>query len=94
VPATVMHSILGSLGGALSVAAAVGGARGAELAHAARAAFMSGNELALAVGAAAAIGAALLVLAALPTRTTDRPPEDDLGARPGPPAEEVVASQH
>src|SRR5271166_5373912 len=47
-PAAATQAILGSLGGALAVAARAGGAAGALLAHAARAAFMSGNEIALA----------------------------------------------
>jgi Na+/melibiose symporter-like transporter len=83
VPTTVTHAILGSLGGALTVAATVGGARGAALAHAARAAFMSGNEVSLAVGAAIALGAVLLVLAPLPSRTPDLPPD------PNPPVPKV-----
>jgi len=70
VPAAAMHAILGSLGGALTVAATAGGATGALLAQAARAAFMSGNGAALAAGAAAALGGALLVLTGLPSRTS------------------------
>ncbi len=69
-PAAVTHTILGSLGGALAVAGTAGGARGALLAHAARAAFMSGNGTALATGAAAALGGALLVLTCLPSGTS------------------------
>ena len=68
VPAAAAHTILGSLGGALAVAAHAGGAAGALLAYAARAAFMSGNEIALAVGAAVALGGAVLVIARLPSR--------------------------
>jgi Flp pilus assembly protein TadB len=41
------------------------------LAHAARAAFMSGNHLAIGAGALVAAAAALVVLAALPARTRD-----------------------
>jgi EmrB/QacA subfamily drug resistance transporter len=70
VPAAAAHAILGSLGGALAVADAAGGATGALLAQAARAAFMSGNQTALAVGAAVALGGALLMLARLPSRTS------------------------
>jgi EmrB/QacA subfamily drug resistance transporter len=80
VPAAATHAILGSLGGALTVAGRAGGLAGALLAQAARAAFMSGNQVALAVGAAAAVGGACLVLALLPsrphmpdTRSTARP---------------------
>jgi len=68
-PAAAAHAILGSLGGALTVAAKVGGGTGALLAQAARAAFMSGNQTALAVGAAVALAGALLMLARLPSRT-------------------------
>ena len=68
VPAAAANTILGSLGGALAVAAHAGGAAGALLAYAARAAFMSGNEIALAVGSAVALGGAVLVIARLPSR--------------------------
>jgi EmrB/QacA subfamily drug resistance transporter len=68
VPAPVAHTILGSLGGALAVAASVGGATGALLARAARTAFMSGNGVSLAVGAIVALGGAVLVLVALPSQ--------------------------
>ena len=67
VSAAVTNTILGSLGGALAVAHGAGGATGALLAHAARAAFMSGNEASLAVGAIVALGGAVLVLACLPS---------------------------
>jgi EmrB/QacA subfamily drug resistance transporter len=70
----VLHTITGSLGGALGVAAAVGGLLGSLLAHAARAAFMSGVHLSLGTGALVAGAAALLVLVALPSRTR---PEDE-----------------
>jgi hypothetical protein len=68
VPASVAPTILGSLGGALAVAASVGGSTGVLLAHAARTAFMSGNEVSLAVGGAASLAGVILVLAALPSR--------------------------
>ena len=68
VPEPVLHTITGSLGGALGVAAALGGALGALLAHTARAAFMSGVHLSLGLGALVAFAAALLVLGALPSR--------------------------
>jgi hypothetical protein len=70
VPAAAAHTILGSLGGALAVAAHAGGVAGALLAYTARAAFMSGTEIALAVGAAVALGGAVLVIARLPSRAT------------------------
>jgi EmrB/QacA subfamily drug resistance transporter len=69
VPAAATHAILGSFGGALSVAADAGGSAGALLAHAARAAFMSGSRVSLAAGSVVAIGGTLLVLARLPSRT-------------------------
>jgi EmrB/QacA subfamily drug resistance transporter len=68
VPIAATHAILGSLGGALAVAASAGGATGGLLARAARAAFMSGTQVSLAVGALVAAGGAVLVLARLPTR--------------------------
>ncbi|MGD0375171.1 MAG: MFS transporter [Streptosporangiaceae bacterium] len=75
VPAAAAQTILGSLGGALAVAAHAGGAAGALLAHTARAAFMSGNEVALAVGAAVALGGAILVIARLPSRVPRDSPD-------------------
>jgi EmrB/QacA subfamily drug resistance transporter len=74
-PAATAQTILGSLGGALAVAARAGGATGALLAHAARAAFMSGTEIALAVGAAVAVGGVVLVLARLPLRVSRDSPD-------------------
>jgi EmrB/QacA subfamily drug resistance transporter len=79
VPPAAAHAILGSLGGALAVAARAGGATGPLLAHAARAAFMSGNAAALAIAAAVALGGALLVLAGLPSSgVSATPPEEVL----------------
>ncbi len=68
-PTSATQTILGSLGGALAVAKNVGGATGPLLARTARAAFMSGNELSLAVGAVVAVSGVFLVLALLPSRT-------------------------
>jgi len=68
VPAAALAAILGSLGGALAVAAHVGGILGAALVHLARSAFISGMDLGLAVGAVVALAGALLALAALPAR--------------------------
>jgi EmrB/QacA subfamily drug resistance transporter len=70
VPIVASHTILGSLGGALTVAASAGGVTGALLARAARDAFMSGMKVSLAVGAATAAGGAVLVLARLPSRSS------------------------
>jgi hypothetical protein len=74
VPQSVTQIIFGSLGAALAVAAHVGGSTGVELAGAARTAFMSGNEVALAVGAIVALAAAVLVLVALPSQASPAPP--------------------
>ena len=71
-PIIATHTILGSLGGALKVATLVGGDTGAALAQAARAAFMSGNGLAAAVGSAFALAGACVVLTALAPRTSRR----------------------
>lgn len=67
VPAAIGHQITGSLGGALHAAAALGGAAGARLADFARAAFMSGTQVSLAVGACAALAGALLTCWLLPS---------------------------
>ena len=68
VPHAALATITGSMGGALGIAAHVGGALGAALAHLARTAFISGMDLGLAVGAVAAAAGGLLALAALPAR--------------------------
>ena len=70
VPAAVKNTILGSLGGALTVAGAVGSTTGTLLAHAARIGFMSGIQASLAVGAGVALGGAVLVLAFLPSASS------------------------
>jgi EmrB/QacA subfamily drug resistance transporter len=80
VPTAAVQIILGSLGGALAVADRAGGATGALLERAARAAFMSGNKVALAVGGIVALAGALLVLAGLPSRLSRSSPD------PGPDA--------
>ena len=77
VPIAATHAILGSLGGALAVAAGAGGATGGLLARAARTAFMSGNQLSLAVAAVVAAGGAVLVLARLPTRPINGAESED-----------------
>jgi len=81
VPHQVEQTILGSIGGALEVAARLGGVLGAALAHAARAAFVSGANLGLRAASAVALGGFLLALAALPTRPPAVPPGDE-GAGP------------
>jgi hypothetical protein len=86
VPVGELHTILGSLGGALGVATAVGGATGVLLAHAARAAFMSGIGVSLAAGAGVALAGVIVVLVALPARApaARRPGERTEQASPGP----------
>jgi EmrB/QacA subfamily drug resistance transporter len=73
VPASVLHVINGSLGGALEVAQHVGGAHGTALAEAARRSFMSGMDLAMTVGAVAVAAGAMVVLAVLPSRADQAP---------------------
>jgi EmrB/QacA subfamily drug resistance transporter len=72
VPAVAAQAILGSIGGALTVAQIAGGRVGSELAAAARVAFALGSRTALVVGAAVTGAGALLALIALPSR----PPHD------------------
>jgi hypothetical protein len=67
-PAPAAHLILGSVGGALAVAAHLGGFLGPALAHLARTAFMSGMDLGLRTGAAVAGAGGLLALAVMPSR--------------------------
>ena len=94
VPAVAANAILGSIGGALTVARIAGGALGAELARAARVAFALGSETALVVAAAVTGAGALLALVALPARPSQgapaRPPHGETRhrstrARSGPP---------
>jgi len=66
VPAAALDAIKGSLGGALEVAARAGGTLGAELAAAARQAFVSGMDLGLLTGAFVVLGGCLVALLVLP----------------------------
>jgi len=66
VPAPVMAAVNGSLGGALEVAARLGGTFGAGLAHLARQAFVSGMDLGLVTGALVVLAGALVALFVLP----------------------------
>lgn len=68
VPRGVESTILGSLGGAQSVAERVGGRTGQLLDDVARSAFVSGMDLGLVVGSVIAAAGCLLALAALPAR--------------------------
>jgi EmrB/QacA subfamily drug resistance transporter len=72
VPASVLHVITGTLGGALGVARAVGGVLGAELATAARSGFVDGMDLAVTVGGIVAMVGAATALAMLPARARSR----------------------
>lgn len=78
VPNSVAHTILGSIGGALSVAQNVGGTTGALLAHAARLAFISGSDLGLIPAACVALGGCVLALIVLPKHA--QPPHEDENA--------------
>ncbi len=75
VPDSIQQTILGSLGGALEIASHVAGFAGRALEHLARAAFMSGMDLGMTVGAVVALVGALLALAALPAKTPVRDAE-------------------
>jgi EmrB/QacA subfamily drug resistance transporter len=72
VPLAAKNAILGSLGGALTVAHMAGGAMGKALALAARLAFVEGMDLALAVGAIVLAVSAVVVAVALPARAKKR----------------------
>jgi EmrB/QacA subfamily drug resistance transporter len=65
-PAAIMAVVRGSLGGALEVAARVGGTLGTGLAHLARQAFASGMDLGLVTGALVVLCGALVALIVLP----------------------------
>jgi len=80
VPDAVKQTILGSVGGALDVAARAGGTLGTVLAHAARGAFIDGAGLALTVASAVALGGGILAAAFLPKRPTPvDPPTSSAG---------------
>jgi hypothetical protein len=74
IPHAIHSTILGSIGGALDVAARQGGAFGTLLAHAARSAFLSGANLGLRTAAVVALAGCVIALAALPGRSPSRPP--------------------
>ncbi len=89
VPASVLHVINGSLGGALEVAQHVGGAGGTALSEVARRSFISGMDLAMTVGAVAVLAGAIVVLAVLPSRTEPPQPSTIAGAPARAPADAV-----
>ena len=68
VPHAIENTITGSIGGALGVAARLGGAAGSLLAHAARSAFISGSDLGLLVAAVVVLAGCALALATVPGR--------------------------
>jgi EmrB/QacA subfamily drug resistance transporter len=76
----VTSIIMGSLGGALTVAQRAGGLTGMLLATAARAAFMNGIEASLAAGAGVALGGVAIVLLFLPSRPVQAVPAEEAGS--------------
>ncbi len=88
VPHDVLQLVLGSLGGALTVAQQAGGHLGTELALGARQAFVDGMDLAVVAAAGVVAAASVVVLWLLPNRPPDggatpRPadaPEDQIGS--------------
>jgi len=82
IPPAARSAILGSIGGAQTVAHAVGGTLGAALSGAASRSFISGMDAALRVGAAVVAASAILAAVALPSRRRGPSGEDDPGAPP------------
>jgi EmrB/QacA subfamily drug resistance transporter len=77
-PHAVESAILGSIGGAQSAAARIGGVTGELLDHLSRSAFISGMDLGLAAGAIVAAAGCVLALVALPNRpNAGEPPRAD-----------------
>jgi hypothetical protein len=81
-PGPVTHTILGSVGGGLAVAAHAGGTAGATLTHLARTAFISGMDLGLRTGAAVAVVAGVVAFAAMPSRPRAQPDHPTAGPVP------------
>jgi EmrB/QacA subfamily drug resistance transporter len=71
-PAAIHHTILGSIGGALSIATRLGGELGTRLAEAARSAFISGADLSLLIAAVIALAGGAIAIALFPMRIRDR----------------------
>jgi EmrB/QacA subfamily drug resistance transporter len=84
IPAVARHAALGSIGGALDVAAKLPGAAGGELVAHAGPAFMSGQGIAFGVGAAVALAGMIVAVAALPARPAPLPPAQSAGRSPMP----------
>jgi hypothetical protein len=70
-PAPIVQTTVGSLGGALEVAHRLGGTIGAQLATSARQSFISGMVFAVSVGAVISGAAAIVVAVLLPARGED-----------------------
>jgi EmrB/QacA subfamily drug resistance transporter len=66
IPQAIQNIILGSIGGALNVAARLGGQTGALLAHLARSSFLSGMQLGLLTAAIVALTGTVIALATIP----------------------------
>jgi EmrB/QacA subfamily drug resistance transporter len=79
IPHSILALIRGSLGGALAVAAQVGGRSGEELAALARQSFVNGLDLAVLIGAVVVGIAALVALFVLPSRAATAPPQPPFG---------------
>jgi len=80
IPKSVLSLINGSLGGALAVAAHVGGAEGAALAAISRRGFVSGMDLAVTAATVVVSVGAVMALGMLPSRA---PPATSLGPGSG-----------
>jgi EmrB/QacA subfamily drug resistance transporter len=81
VPHAIENTITGSIGGALGVAAQVGGTTGRLLTEAARSAFLSGGDLGLFTAAMAGLAGCVLALVTVPNRphaATGTEPPDNL----------------
>ncbi len=92
VPSAIRDVILGSLGGALQVAARIPGPTGAALADAARRSFVSGMDLGLLIAAIVVAAAACVVLLALPQRPRHQEPRPS--TPPAGPARETPPVGH
>jgi len=86
VPHAIETTITGSVGGALGVAAQVGGELGRLLAEAARSAFISGADLGLLTGAAIVLVGSVLALVTVPARSR-------MSAPPASPAQDRGAGE-
>ena len=92
-PSAVLHTVLGSVGGALGLAAHLGGQTGAALAELARASFISGMDLGLLTGAVVALAATVLALITLPGRSSAGQPAAGQPAAGQPAAGQPSAGQ-